>query len=159
MGTGPQPVNAPESQVHAEFDRMSQSAPQQTLAEGLTQAFNANQTPPFEQMVAHMFEQSSPEQKAGLLNELVRALGPAGVAQALSGHPAATSLQGGSVTPQQAQQVPAPAVQTLAEQAQRKDPSIVNRAASFYAQHPTLVKSLGAAALALMVSHLNTARR
>jgi len=159
MGNGPQPVHAPENQVHAEYDRMSQSAPPQTLADGLTQAFNANQTPPFEQMIAQLFAQSSPEQKAGMLNELVRALGPAGVVQALGGHPAAAQLQSGGVTPEQAQQVPPPAVQTLAQQAQRKDPSIVDRAASFYSQHPTLVKSLGVAALALMVSHMNSARR
>jgi hypothetical protein len=59
------------------------------------------------------------------------------------------------VTPEQAQQVPPEAVHQLAEQAQKNDPSIVDRASGFYAQHPTLVKALGAGSLALIMSHMS----
>ena len=51
---------------------------------------------------------------------------------------------GQSVTPQQAQDVSPEAVQTIARQAATRDPSIMDKAASFYAQHPTLVKAIGA---------------
>ena len=53
------------------------------LAEGLAHAFKSDQTPPFEQMVSGLFGQSNPDQKAGLLNQLLAALGPGGVAQVL----------------------------------------------------------------------------
>ena len=47
----------------------------------------------------------------------------------------------------------------IAQNAAKKDPSIVDAAAGFYAQHPTLVKAIGAGALALLVSHISRARR
>ena len=68
----------------------------------------------------------------------------------LIGAPAGASA---TVTPQQAQQVPPDAVRELAETARKNDPSIVERASEFYAQHPKLVQGLGAAALALIMSH------
>jgi hypothetical protein len=68
-------------------------------------------------------------------------------------------LSEGSVTPQQTQQVPPEAVQVLAQQAAKRDPSIVDTAASFYAQHPTLVKTIGAGALALLMSRISAGRQ
>jgi hypothetical protein len=68
-------------------------------------------------------------------------------------------LGGGKVTPQQAQQVPPEAVQALARQAAQKDPSILDQAAGFYAQHPGLVKTIGAGALALLMSRISAARK
>jgi hypothetical protein len=59
------------------------------------------------------------------------------------------------VTPQQAQQVSPQDVQVLAQKAATKNPTIVDQAASFYAQHPTLVKSIGAGALALLMSRMS----
>jgi len=47
------------------------------------------------------------------------------------------------------------AVKQLADQAQKADGTVVDKLGSFYAQHPTLVKSLGAGALALMMSHMS----
>jgi hypothetical protein len=46
-------------------------------------------------------------------------------------------------------------VQQLAEHAQASNPSIVDQASSFYAQHPQLVQGLGAGALALIMSHMS----
>jgi hypothetical protein len=43
----------------------------------------------------------------------------------------------------------------LAEHAEKQNPSIVDQASQFYAQHPTLVKTIGAGALALVMSHLS----
>lgn len=47
------------------------------------------------------------------------------------------------------------AVQVLAQKASQTNPSIVDKASQFYAQHPALVKSIGAGALALLMSHLS----
>jgi len=114
-------------------------------------------------MVSRLFDQSNPDQKAGLLNQILGALGPGGVAQVLgtSGGRGglASMLSEGSVTPQQAQQVSPEAVQELAQQAAKTDPSIVDTAAGFYAQHPTLIKAIGAGALALLMSRISAGRR
>ncbi len=146
---------APEADVHAAYDQVSQAVPQGTLADGLTHAFQSDQTPPFEQMVANLFSHSTPEQKAGILNQLLASLGPAGVAQLQ----AATGGVAGTISPQQAQQVTPATVQAVAQQAAQKNPSIMEQAAGFYSQHPTLVKSIGVTALAMLMSRISSARR
>jgi hypothetical protein len=154
--------NASKADVHAAFDELSQSVSHGSLADGLTHAFNSDQTPPFEKMVSGLFGQSSPDQKAGLLNQILASL-PPGTAQALAGAGGLGALQslltGKSVTPQQASQVPPQAVETLAKQAAKKDPTIVDKAAGFYAQHPALVKGIGVAALGLLMSKISASRR
>jgi hypothetical protein len=59
------------------------------------------------------------------------------------------------VTPEQAEQIPPETVQQLAAHAEKQNPSIVDQASEFYAQHPTLVKALGAGSLAPIMSHLS----
>jgi hypothetical protein len=154
--------DASTADVHAAYDQVARSVPQSSLADGIAHAFKSDQTPPFEQMVSGLYSQSNPQQQAGLLNQLMGALGPQGT-QALGGSAAlaglAQMLQGRTVTPQQAQQVSPQAVQTLAQQAAKKDPSIVDAAAGFYAQHPDLVKGIGVAALGLLMSKISASRR
>src|SRR5919204_2020787 len=117
--------NAPAADVHAAYDHVSQAVPQSSLAEGLTHAFNSDQTPPFGQMLSNLFNQSSPDQKASLLNQIVAKLGPGGVSQILAGAGGmgglAGVLSGGSVTPAQAQQISPDQVQVLAQNAEKKD--------------------------------------
>ena len=59
------------------------------------------------------------------------------------------------MTPEQAGKISPETVTELAEHAQKQSPSIVEQASAFYAQHPTLVKALGAGSLALIMSHLS----
>ena len=151
--------NASPADVHSTYDQVARAVPQGELADGLSETFRSDQTPPFEQMVTGLFNQSSPDQKAGLLNQLLAALGSGGAAQVLASTGGlgglAGMLSGGRVTPQQAEQVPPQAVEVLAQQAAKKDPSIIDRAAGFYAQHPTLVKAIGVGALALLMSRIS----
>ena len=65
-------------------------------------------------------------------------------------------LSGGSnqVTPQQAQNISPEAVQQLASRAEQTDPSIIEKASSFYAQHPTLIKTLGAGVMSIAMAKL-----
>lgn len=154
--------NAAAGDVHSAYDQVARSVPQSDLADGLNHAFKSDQTPPFEQMVSGLYGQSSPDQKAGLLNQLLGSLGPGAASQILNSlglGAVAGAIGGGQVTPQQAQQVSPEAVQSIAQQAAKKDPSIVDKASSFYAQHPTLVKAIGAGALALLMSRISAARR
>jgi len=154
--------NASTADVHSAFDQLAKSVSSGSMAEGLTHAFNSDQTPPFEQMVSGLFGQSSPDQKAGLLNQIMAAL-PPGTAQALAGAGGLGALQSllgnKNVTPQQASQVSPQAVETLAKQAAKSNPSIVDKAAGFYAQHPALVKGIGVAALSLVMSKISQSRR
>lgn len=138
-----------------DFEQVSQNASQPHLASGLAAAFQSNQTPPFGQMLGTLFNNSNPQQRAGILNQLLGSAGPGAASGILGG-----LLGGGAgqVTPEQAQQVPPEAVHQLAEKAQQNDPSIIETASNFYAQHPTLVKSLGAGALALVMSHMSQRR-
>ncbi len=46
------------------------------------------------------------------------------------------------------------AVQEIVAQAEQKNPSVVERASEFYAQHPTLVKTIGGGALAIVLAKI-----
>ena len=73
--TGANPSAAPD-EVHAHYDSVAQAVPKDVLAQGFSAAFNSDQTPAFGQMVSSLFQQSSPEQKTGMLNQLLAAAGP-----------------------------------------------------------------------------------
>jgi hypothetical protein len=168
--TGAQPEQAPDT-VHDDFDQLAQNAPPAALSDGLAAAFRSEQTPDFGQMAANLFSNSGSTQRAGMLNTLLRAAGPAIISQVLSrggggGGGIGSGLSGiidmlrggGSaqqeLTPEQAEEISPEAVQQIAQQAQDKDPSIIDRVSDFYAEHPTLVKSLGAAALTIALSKI-----
>ena len=152
--TGATPDNAPAS-VHDDFQQIARQSPPDHIANGLNDAFRSEQTPPFENMLANLFGASNGEQKAGILNQLIGSVAPSVLSSGILG--GFTKYLGSttSITPQQAEQVPADAVQELAKHAQQNDPSIVDRASDFYARHPTLVQALGAGSLALIMSHMS----
>lgn len=146
-----------DEDVQSTYDQVAHQLPQGTLADGISHTFKSDQTPPFEQMLGGLFNRSNPDQKAGILNQILGALGPNAAAllgQAGLGGLAGT-LSSGQVTPQQAQQIPSESVQVLAQHAAQKDPTLVDRAAAFYSQHPTLVKAIGAGALALLLNRMS----
>ena len=59
-GTAAAPANP-----HQDFQQVAQSAPQNVVASGLSQAFRSDQTPPFPEMLSNLFGQSNPNQRAG----------------------------------------------------------------------------------------------
>lgn len=148
-------ASAPAETVQEDFSRVATQVPQAAISSGLSDAFRSDQTPPFGQMLSQLFGQSNGEQRAGILNHLIGAAGPGALSGPLLGG-LSSLLQGrSSITPEQAQQVSPDVVQHLAEHAQRQDPSIIDKASQFYAQHPTLVQGLGAGALALVMSRIS----
>ncbi len=156
---GAQPEQAPQT-VDDDFDQFTQAAPSSAVADGLAAAFRSDQTPAFGQMVAQMFGNANGQQRAGILNTLVQALGPTILSQIMTrggGLSGLAGIFGGGekqVTPEQAEQVSPEAVQQLAAQAEKQDPSIIDRVSGFYAEHPTLVKGLGAAALTIALAKI-----
>ena len=173
---------ADNTRTEQDFERVSQEVPREQLAQGVTQALRSDQTPPFPQMVGQMFGQSNPNQRAGMLNQLIAAAGPA-LLGALAGRGAGGMgnmggmggmgglgglggmlgglLGGGNggttppqITPEQASQLTPEQVQQIAEKAEQENPGVVERMGDFYAEHPNVVKGLGGAALAIALAHM-----
>ena len=142
------------SNTTEDFGKVAAQAPASALAGGLAEAFRSNSTPAFGDMVSQLFANSNGEQRAGILNHLLAAAGPAVTSGgALGGLASMLSGGGRTVTAEQAQRLQPEEVGQLAAQAQKRDPSVIDTASEFYAQHPSLVKTLGAGALAVLMSH------
>jgi hypothetical protein len=154
---------ASETDIHSAFDKVAGAAPQGALAESISHVFNSDQTPPFEQMLGGLFGQSSPDQKAALLNQVLAGLGPAAgnVLGGLGGLGGLASVLqgGGTVSAAQAQEVNPQAIEGLARKAREINPGIVDAVSGFYAKNPQLVKAIGAGALALLMTKLSQGRR
>jgi hypothetical protein len=125
-----------QNAAHEHFEEVARTAPPSVLGQGLADAFRADSTPSFGAMVAQIFGRSNPAQQAGVLNQLVRSIGP-GLSQ---------------ITPEQASQLTPEQVQDIASHAEQHDPSVLDRIGGFYAQHPDVVKTLGSAALAIALA-------
>jgi hypothetical protein len=67
-------------------------------------------------------------------------------------HTAKQSASPPSLTPDQASQLTPAQVQEIANQAERHDPTVIDKIGSYYAEHPQLVKTLGSAALAIALA-------
>jgi len=140
---------------HQDYRDIADAAPRQVMADALAHAFRSDQTPGFPEMVSSLFRQSSPEQRAGLLNQLIGAIGPA----ALASVPGLKELAGSlgeqqSVTPQNASRISVEQVQQAVAHAQGVNPSIVDQVSGFYARHPDVVKALGGAAITIAIQHI-----
>ena len=156
LNQAPSASQAP-ADVSQHFDNVAQAVPQSVLARGISEAFQSNQTPPFAQMIGNLFGQSNPEQKTGLLNKLLTAAGPSASAWLASKGLSGLVNGPSRVNPLAVSQVGPDTISELAEHAQKQNPSIVDELGGFYAQHPALVKGLGAAALAVAMSKMSRA--
>ena len=162
---------APGQQTQTHFDQAAQSAPTDILSAGLAAMFRSDQTPAFGQMAGQMFGQANPNQQAGMLNSLIASMGPAVLAALLnkagSGGGALGNLGGllGQLTggnaggvptlsPAQASQLSPEQVQVIADHAEKADPGIIDQLSTFFAENPSLVKSVGSAALTIALAKM-----
>jgi len=129
-GTGAAPADP-----HQDFQQVARAAPADVVSSGISQMFRSDQTPSFPQMVASLFGRSDPNQKAGLLERLL------------------SSAQG-NFTAQSAAQMSPEQVQQIAAQAEQRDPSVVDKVSSFYAQHPGVMQAVGGLALTIALQHM-----
>jgi hypothetical protein len=147
--------NAHPAQAENDFDNVAQNAPRSSLAQGVTEALRSGQTPPFAQMVGQLFGNGNPDQRAGMLNKILANINPSVLASVAGG--ALSNLKGADqahISPEQAAQLSPQQVQELADKAEQDNPGIVERMGDFYAEHPTLVKTIGGAALAIALGHM-----
>lgn len=159
------PSAAAPDRVENHFDEVAQQSSPSELGNGIAAAFRSEATPPFGQMVGSLFGRSNPQQQAGMLNQLVQALGPAalssiggGVLGRILGSAGGSQASLPRITPEQASQLSPSDVGAIAAHAETHDGSIVDKMGSFYAEHPTLVKSIGASALAIVLGQMHSRR-
>jgi hypothetical protein len=143
-------AQASEEEVHRDFDQVTAQGAHPGLADGLAAAFRSDKTPPFAHMLGSMFGHGNPQQRAGLLNTLIEAAGGGVAGRVLGGGLG----QAGRLSAQDAQRISPDAARALAHEAEQRDPSVVDRVSQFSAGHPGLVKSLGTAALSLVLAHV-----
>ena len=144
------------------FDQIAGAVPRSQLAGGLAEAFRSSETPPFPNMLGSLFGNSGGGQQATVVNSLVSAAGPALLAKLMSGGglPSLSGLLGGGhVTAEQAAQIPPEEIQHLAEHAEKRDPSIIDRLSGIYAEHPTLIKTLGGGALMIALAKMSQSQK
>jgi hypothetical protein len=137
------------------FDQVAQQASPGQLSAGLAETMRSKETPPFGNMVSQMFGQSSSTQQAGVLNQILGALGPA-AATGLAGGVLGRMLSPGQsqITPEQASQLSPAQVNEIATQAEQTHPGVVDQVSEFYGQHSGLIKVLGGAALAVALAKM-----
>ena len=145
------------SRAPDDFDQVAENAPRGTLAQGVSEALRSDQTPPFPEMVGQLFGHSEPNQRAGMLNQLIGNVAP-GLLSSIAGGALGNLFRGGeqpaAITPEQAAMLTPEQVQQIAADAERNNPNIVDRMGDFYAEHPTLVKTIGGAALAIVLGRV-----
>lgn len=166
--------------VEQDFDQISRNVPEDHLAEGLNEAFRSDQTPPFPDMAGQLFGQANPQQRAGMMNQLLAALGPAvigsmlnrgasggggmggmggmtgGMGNGVFGSVLGSLLgqQGGSLRQEDVEKMHPDDFREVARRAEQENPGIIDQMSRFYAQNPDLVKGLGGAALAIALGRM-----
>ena len=153
------PTNQPSEEASTHFDEIAQHASPQVMREGIADALRSDQTPPLGQMVSEMFAKATPQQQAGMLNQILGSVSPEVIAAlgggALGGLAGQLGSRGNAqVTPQQVSQISPQQVQDLANRAEQDSPDIFDKLGSFYAEHPQLVKTLGSAAVTIALAKM-----
>ena len=130
------PARAPTDRVDEHFDQVARQSDPRDLGNGVAAAFRSDATPPFGQMIGDLFGRSDPQQRAGILNQIIRSVGAGGLASVAGG--VLGRVLGGSggnapatITPEQASQISPADASAIAEHAEKKDPSIMDRAGEF----------------------------
>lgn len=137
------------------FDQVAQNAPKDVIAAGLAGVFRSDQTPAIGQLVGQLFGNSNGSQQAGMINQILAALGPVAAASLGGGVLGSVMSPGASqVTPDQAARLSPEQVQAVVDHAHQINPGIADGLASFYAQHSDLIKTLGGAALGIAMAKM-----
>jgi hypothetical protein len=142
----------------AHFHQVAQAVDSGTLAGGIAEALQSDQTPPFPKIASQLFASGSSEQKRAMLNALVSAI-PPDLRQTISATvPSVPSISVDTTTASAAAVSPRD-VQTLADHAQKHDAGIIEKMSAVYAAHPTLLKALGTGAMAIAMQKIAEQRQ
>lgn len=152
------------------FDQVVAHAPANELGKGVAEAFRSDQTPDMGQMVGQLFGNSNASQQAGMLNQIIASMGPAAFAAIAGGvlsrmtqaapsaaapvSPAAAPAAPVQITPAQASTLSTEQVKEIVNTAGQQNPNLADQLGNYYAEHSGLIKTLGAAALAITMARM-----
>lgn len=106
-------------------------------------------------MVGQLFGQSNSAQQAGLINQILAAVGPAVLASAAGGALGRILAPGvPQITPDQASQLSPDQVQDIVTHAKQTQPGLAGQLGQFFARYSSLVKTLGGAALVIALTKM-----
>jgi len=150
--------------TETDFDEVARQVSPDVLGNGIAEAFRSDKTPSFGNMIGSLLGGSNSQQRAGLLNQLIGAIGPA-LLSTIAGGSLGRLLQNAqgargavqpNLKPADAEQLTPQQVQEIAVAAEKQDPSVLDKVGAYYAQHPEIVKVLGGAALAIALGQMAT---
>ena len=146
----------PHFDIERDFEAVSHEAGPDAIQDGIAEAFRSDDTPPFEEMVAQLFESSEPGVRAGLLDNLLAGLKPTALGAPGGSLPDIWRryAAGARVSPDGAARVDPAEVEEVARQARKQNPGVLERVSRFYARHPDLVRSLGNVAMTIALSRM-----
>ncbi len=147
----------PPPHIEDDFGEVAHQAGLDAIQDGIAEAFRADDTPPFEVMVATLFEHSDPAVRAGLLDSLLAGLAPTG--RFLRDKAALPEIwrryhAGARVAEGLAADVDPADVELVARQARKQNSGVLERVSRFYARHPDIVRSLGGVAMATVLGRI-----
>ena len=150
--------------TQTDFDEVARQVPPDVLGSGIAQAFRSDQTPAFGDMIGSLFGGSNPQQRAGLLGQLISAVAPpcsrgSPAARSAASSRAAGPMRRPKVSPADVVDVTPDQVREVAAAAEKSDPSIMDRLGAYYAENPEVVKVLGGTALAIALGQMATRMR
>jgi hypothetical protein len=147
----------PPPEVEHDFDEVAHEAGPDAIQDGIAEAFRSEDTPPFEEMVAQLFDRSEPRVRAGLLDNLLAGLSPTphvGSSRGALADVWKRYVAGARVDPDRAAAVDRDDVQQVARQARKQNPGVLERVSRFYARHPEIVRSLGNVAMSIALGKM-----
>ena len=140
----------PPAEVATHFDQVAKAVPTSDLADGVAHAIRSDQTPGRADREQHVQPGQRPAEGRHAGTD-VSALGPSAAAAVGGGALADVVNKGGAAASRRATGVARRGEAAGRPRAHRRRLDH-QQLSGFYAQHPTLVKSLGAGALALVIS-------
>jgi hypothetical protein len=134
-------------EAHDHYDQVQSAVPTGILGSSIGSALKSLAVQQVEQHILNSASQMSPEQRGGLMQSLLNGLTSSGgdVSSILSQLGINQSV---ADNPQDASPED---VAALAAHTHQNNPDVFQRAMEFYAEHPTLVKAMGAAAVSAII--------
>jgi hypothetical protein len=164
--SGAGPVDAQAAEQH--FENAAQTAHPDLLSGGLSAMFKSAQTPPLGQMVSQLFGNANADQQSAMLNQILASLSPQALNNLLNsdgplrgalGNAKADAYAPISVSANDVASITPAQVEQITNHAEQNDPGVVDQLSAFYAQHSSLVKTLGGAALAIALAKMSQAQK
>lgn len=138
---------ASTEEAHQHYDQVTSAVPSDILGSAIGPALKSLAVEEFQRHILNSASQMTSEQRGGLFQSLLGGLassggnlssilGQLGIDQSVADNPQNASPED---------------VAALAAHAHQNNPDVFHRAMAFYAEHPTLVKALGTAAVSAII--------